>query len=296
VRIGVPVTRTAYTPEAFAYRHHLESRGWEVLLAEQHEIDLARLDLKIIFMGARPAWKRTTCPEIHEYQSLSLPPGARLKNLIKSSVSGRPAGRIFLNAAVKAELGLRDGVPHIYRDMGVDHAIFLTRKIESSRTFDLVYCGSIHGRTGIVQAIQKLAQLGLSVLVVGEVSHEHRSAMEKSGRVEFTGRVERREIPGMFARARIGLNYTPDIYPFSLQASTKTIEYCAAGLGVVSTRGAWVEHFCRSRSGRFLWLDDVKSAEDLHRFKFDIPDVADLEWEALLTSTHFDTFLRQFIA
>lgn len=39
------------------------------------------------------------------------------------------------------------------------------------------------------------------------------------------GPVNRDQLPEIYKNARFGLNYTPDIYPYNVQTSTKTLEY-----------------------------------------------------------------------
>ena len=59
------------------------------------------------------------------------------------------------------------------------------------------------------------------------------------------------EIIKVFNITKCGLNFTPDIFPFNVQSSTKTIEYSAAGLGVISNRYIWAETFEKSRFSGF---------------------------------------------
>jgi hypothetical protein len=57
------------------------------------------------------------------------------------------------------------------------------------------------------------------------------------------GPVSRDQLPEIYKNARFGLNYTPDIYPYNVQTSTKTLEYLASGLGVISNKYKWSEFF-----------------------------------------------------
>ena len=82
------------------------------------------------------------------------------------------------------------------------------------------------------------------------------------------GRVDRNELPKYFSVCKAGLNYTPDIYPLNLQSSTKTIEYCAAGLCVVSSKYEWIKNFEKERSANFLWLDNISKKSDFDSYEF----------------------------
>ena len=100
MKIGITLKKSAYTPEAYAYEAYLKERGYQVQL--DYSLD-PNNDVNIHFMGVRPFWekKEGRAVEIHEYQSLSTPPYASFKNLIKKAINEKPQGRIFLNEFVK---------------------------------------------------------------------------------------------------------------------------------------------------------------------------------------------------
>lgn len=296
MKIRIPLSKHAYTPEAHAYKEFLTHRGWQVQLDFDYVPDEPALDIRLCFMGSRPFWSasKTNIPEVHEYHSLSTPPYAKVKNLIKHCINRRPAGRIFLNKIVQKDLFFRDETPAIYRDMGIDRRFFALQGVNPE--FDLIYSGTIRGRIGLVGELLRLAKLGLKILIAGEVDESTREVFRLFGHVTFTGRLQQHELPGVYARARAGLNYTPDIYPFDRQTSTKTLEYCAAGLGVVSNRYQWASEFAEQRGATFLWLDNLKSKTDVDTFNFQVPDVSDLEWSTLLDVAGLDDFLRKCAA
>jgi hypothetical protein len=96
MKVGIPLSTSAYTPEAYAYEKYLKAMGHEVQL--DYDLD-PNNDINIHFMGTRPFWKSSKgrALEIHEYQSLSTPPYAKLKNYSKRIINKKPVGRIFLN-------------------------------------------------------------------------------------------------------------------------------------------------------------------------------------------------------
>lgn len=265
-------------------------------MAYQDELDQQEMDLRIFFTGMRPLWQcsRYKYPEVHEYQSLSVPPNSRLKDVTKLWINKKPVARIFLNSVVQDGLGFNDRIPFLFRDMGVDKDLFMPPP--NNPEYDLVYCGSIKGRIGLIDEIARLAQIGLKIIIVGDADQAVQSRFDALGGVTFTGRVGRHELPKIYKNARAGLNFTPDIYPFDRQTSTKTLEYCAAGLGVVSNRYRWAVHFAKERAGQFLWLDELKSKADMDKFNFKMPDVSDLEWSKLLDTAGLDEFLRKCAA
>lgn len=295
MKIGIGLKESAYTPEAYAYADYLKKQGWSVQLEQETKLDPS-LDLHIYFMGLKPFWKNefNKCKvEIHEYQSLSIPPYARFKDIVKKCINRKPNGRIFLNETVKKNLFFKDGIPSLNRDMGIDERLFLNPPINPF--YDLIYSGTISSRPGIVDTFFRLAKINLKILIVGEVKKEIRDLFSSFKNVHFSGRVSRHELPELYQNARAGLNFTPDLFPFNIQTSTKTIEYCAANLGVVSNNYKWIRDFKNVRKSKFLWLEDLNSIDDLHNFKFIIPDVKDLEWFNLLDNIKFDNFLRDCV-
>jgi hypothetical protein len=296
VKIRIPLSTHAYTPEAYAYKGFLTERGWHVQLDFEFIPDEPALDIRICFMGSRPFWSasKLSIPEVHEYHSLSTPPYARVKNLAKRCINRQPAGRIFLNEIVQKELFFKDETPTIFRDMGIDRRFFALQQVNPE--FDLIYSGTVRGRIGLVGELLRLAKLGLKILIAGEVDEPTRKLFSMFGHITFAGRLQQHELPEAYGRARAGLNYTPDVYPFNCQTSTKTLEYCAAGLGVVSNRYQWASEFAEQRAASFLWLDNLKSSADLGIFNFQVPDVSDLEWSTLLDAAGLDDFLRKCAA
>lgn len=285
----------AYLPEAFAYRNYLATRGHEVLLLGPGEPPVTS-DIDIRFMGLDAPWRAASPARavVHEYHSLSVGRLPRFKNRLKRAINRRPSGRIFLNELVKREMGFADDVPCILRDMGV-HGKFFQYAPENPE-FDLVYSGTLDRyRPGLVEEIERLAGLGLSLLIIGTVDEPTRERLGRLSSVELAGRVGWQELPELYVRARAGLDYTPDIYPHNVQTRTKTLEYCAAGLGVVSNRYAWSADFSRRMQTDFLWLEQLRSADDFHRFRFSSVDMSAFEWEAVLSRCGFEAFLERLL-
>lgn len=293
MNIGIPLSKFAYTPEAYAYEKYLKKLGHQIQL--DYELDPDN-DINIYFMGTRPFWKKKEgrAIEIHEYQSLSTPPYARFKNFSKKLVNKQPSGRIFLNNFVQYDLNFTDDIPYIYRDMGVDEALF--QRPNENPLYNIVYCGSIAGRNGLIEVLRRLAG-NYKVVVVGQVSDLERSLL-KHENITILGRVERKDLPEIYRNARYGLNFTPNIYPYNIQTSTKTLEYLASGLRVISNRYLWSEEFFSEIDYQPVWLDDcdfIKTIEMnstviayptlIHRYA----------WENILSDSKLDVFLREIL-
>ncbi|EXB32978.1 MULTISPECIES: glycosyltransferase family protein [Acinetobacter] len=291
MNIGITLKKSAYTPEAYAYEKYLMLKGHKVQL--DYIVD-PNNDINIFFMGIRPFWKKNEgrAIEIHEYQSLSTPPYAHFKNFAKKRVNKQPSGRVFLNEFVHRDLNFSDNIPYIYRDMGVDEALF--QSPSENPLYDIVYCGSIAGRNGLIEVIIKLAE-NYKVVVVGQVSDLERSLL-KHENITILGRIERKDLPEIYRNARYGLNFTPNIYPYNIQTSTKTLEYLASGLGVISNKYKWSEQFFNEIDYQPVWLDDfdfLKTIEMNGRLIVSLPLIHRYAWENVLSDSKFDVFLRE---
>lgn len=291
--IGIPLSKFAYTPEAYAYEKYLKKLGYKVQL--DYELD-PNNDINIYFMGTRCFWRKEKrrAIEIHEYQSLSTPPYARLKNFTKKIINKKPSGRIFLNDFVHHDLNFNDNIPYIYRDMGVDEALF--QSPSENPIYDIVYCGSIAGRNGLIDVMIRLAE-NYKVVVVGHVSDLERSLL-KHKNITILGRVERRDLPEIYRNSRFGLNFTPDLYPYNIQTSTKTLEYLASGLGVISNKYKWSEQFFNEINYQPIWLDDydfIKSIEVNNTTIILPPLIQKYTWNNILVDSKFDVFLREIL-
>lgn len=294
MKVGVEINGVSYTPESYAYSTYLEARGCCVQLGDRASLS-ANNDINILYAGFFPFWlKSSSVLEVHEYQSLSVPPFSRVKDLIKCAVNSKPQGRIFLNETVESKLRFPSDAPSIRRDMGVDEEFFSIEKANQP-TYDILYCGSVLGRRGLIGTILRLAQFGYKVLVVGSVDESARSYLESAG-VEFTGRLERKDLFDVYRNCRYGLNFTPDEYPFNIQTSTKTLEYLAAGLGLISNRYQWSEEFCERLSVDVVWIEDLLSGvcnlDGRGEFRLSRDEYS---WSSVLDGCGFFDFLKSLL-
>ncbi|SDG53366.1 glycosyltransferase family protein [Phytopseudomonas seleniipraecipitans] len=293
MKVGLGLKKSAYTPEAYAYKKYLEDLKFDVQMVDEISVSPDN-DINLYFMGFRPRFldKKTTAIEIHEYQSLSTPPAPRLKDYLKKTINRIPGGRIFLNSSVHSRLGFSDSAPYIFRDMGVDESLF--QAPSQDPLYDIVYSGSVGGRVGLVEELKRLAALGYKLLIVGTVEQSVREEFARLKNVFFAGRVAREELPELYRQCRAGLNYTPDLYPFNVQTSTKTLEYLASGLSVLSNKYLWSENFSQRNGYDFIWLDGVTSYIDFGEFKAissTSKNIRDYSWFNVLEQSGFAHFL-----
>lgn len=289
MKIGIPLSQFAYTPEAYAYEKYLKEMGHQVQL--DYELD-PNNDINIFFMGTRPFWKKNEghAIEIHEYHSLSTPPYAKLRNFSKKIINKKPAGRIFLNTFVHQSLNFNDDIPYIYRDMGVDEILFQTPS--KNPLYDIIYCGSISGRSGLIENLLELAK-SYKVVVVGKITEQEQALLQVKN-ITLLGQVSRDQLPEIYRNARFGLNYTPDVYPYNIQTSTKTLEYLASGLRVISNKYKWVESLEKSHNFGIVWLD-----QDIYNIGVDgfnnSYDMDCYSWNHILHNSGFLNFLESHV-
>lgn len=292
MKVGITLKKNAYTPEAYAYEKYLKNLGYQVQL--DFELDPDN-DINIYFMGTRPFWKKKEgrAIEIHEYQSLSTPPYAHFKNFAKKIVNKRPNGRIFLNEFVHRDLSFSDNIPYIYRDMGVDESLF--QQPNPHPTYDILYCGSINGRVGLIETLNNLAKT-YKIAVVGSVNEEEKRLLNNSN-IALLGKIRREDLPAIYREARLGLNYTPDIYPFNRQTSTKTLEYLASGLQVISNKYFWAERIFNELGFEPIWLNGNNVSEIVIKSKnvSNIERMKKFSWSNVLDKSNLDSFLREMM-
>ena len=192
--------------------------------------------------------------QIHEYASASIPPYAWLKDQVKHWTQPLPDYRIYQNGWVRERMGFADGVPHTLRDMGVAEHFFDAPLHSPVAEFDLVYLGEMTRLLSFVPVLQAIDFAGRRLLLVGDVPAELQKLLPPT--VHCTGRVSHIDVPHQLRRSRFGLNLVPNTLPFQQQTSTKVLEYCAAGLRVVSNAYPWVRYFMAQHNANFYLLNE----------------------------------------
>jgi hypothetical protein len=288
MRVGIELTGKAYLPEAYAYKNYLSDNGVSVELAPIQDLSLNN-DLIITFMGFKKNQHKAEYRVIHEYHSLSTPPMARAKDSLKRYLNFKPNGRIFLNDKVERIMSFKDNIPFIYRDMGVnDHFISLSDK-KISKQFDIVYAGSIN-RKGLLKTVIDISKLGYKIVLVGKVNDIDRAIYEQYG-ITLTGELLPKEISSIFSLSRAGLNFTPNLYPYNIQTSTKTLEYLSAGLSLISNKYLWIESFSKAHNIKPIWLEGLNSNFELDQYTYNF-DPEWYRWSNVLHRSNFMDFVE----
>lgn len=269
--LAIEISTKAFLPEAYVYNEMFNRKGVRSEIVISNKYNSTDYDAVVLFHGFHPFWNTYPKVVISEYHSLSVGMLSRLKDTIKRLLNVRGDYYIVLNELVRDKLWLKRTQNLSIRGMGFHKSN--DKKCGPPKEFDIVYCGS--ERDGLYEVLQKFSRMGLKVAVVG-----------LSQRIEYPniinfGKVSHERAYDVMQTSRLGLNYTPNIFPLNVQDSTKVIEYCGLGLGVVTTDYQWVRSFERARGGRFLYLNEVKGPQDVSSFEYIVPDVTDLEWRRL---------------
>lgn len=280
--IAIEITGKAFLPEAYAYKEYFDNLGYCCELVDKKS-NMMQYDAVVLFHGFHPFWKKYPPFIIGEYHSLSTGKLNRVKDMFKRVLNVRSNIYIFLNEEVRKKLLFSKNTNYITRGMGYNYKDFQELKPQEKK-FDIVYCGSY--REGVITQVQRLSSLGFSIALVGIDN------MIQGENITSFGRVTPEKARKIISQAHFGLNYTPDIFPLNIQDSTKVIEYCAAGLGVITNRYKWIDDFENQRKGRFLNIDDIYSYESVYEFDFLIANVKDLSWDSILRSTKIQQYLN----
>jgi len=284
----------SYLPELDAYAAFLAARG---LRSQTHDQgDTVPDDAQVVWWicGRVPwpqAWRLRHAFQVHEYSSASVPPHAWLKDQVKHWTQPKPDYRIFQNGWVRERMGFGHSVPHALRDMGVAQHFFDIAQPQAVATltppeFDLVYLGEMGRLAPFLPVLHTIHAAGRRLLLVGDVPDAVRLQLPPS--VTCTGRVPHADVPRQLRRARFGLNLVSNVEPYNQQTSTKVLEYCAAGLRVVSNDYAWVRYFAAHYEGNFHLLHDDPNTwqhsfgEALEAYPYVVPDVRTLAWHEVL--------------
>ena len=234
----------------------------------------------------REAHRLRSAFHIHEYASASIPPYAWLKDQAKHWTQPIPDYRIYQNGWVRERMGFDDRVPHALRDMGVSEHFFDPPSHSLSAEFDFVYLGEMSRLLSFVSVLRAIGTAGRSLLLVGDVPAELQKHLTDN--VHCTGRVSHADVSLHLRRARFGLNLVPNNLPYQHQTSTKVLEYCAAGLRVVSNAYPWVRYFMAQHNANFYLLNaDTQSlatsfGEGLEAYPYKVPDMRKLAWPKVI--------------
>jgi glycosyltransferase involved in cell wall biosynthesis len=290
IKIGLIKNNKSFSPEIEGYLDFFKSisQVQTVVYSDFKKAD-ENSDIVFIFFGFIPFWVKHKSLVIAEYASLSVGRFSLLKNILKRLLNIRGEYYIFLNEDVRKNLFFSSRVPHSLRGMG-----FVEGNYEQSsnvkKEYDFVYCGSVD-RSGVIEAILKIESLGFRIAVVGNSEEVGEVLCNMSKNICCFGKTSLKRSYEIMASARYGLNFTPDIFPYNIQDSTKVIEYCALGLDVVTNRYKWVDEFEERIGAKFLSFEALDSYESVSNFNFQRGDIKNYSWDKVIPKTELMCFI-----
>lgn len=257
INLAIIDSGKAFLPETNAYLLYFNELTEKKIIARKFS-SIAEADewadIIIFYGGIIPFWTKLKAKLIIEYHSLSTGRYPRLKNIIKRLVNKKANGYIYLNDAVKTGYFHGNNKFRI-RGMGFDSLCLSLRS--TPKDYDLVYLGSLRERVEFF--VNNFAQKGYRVAVIG---CEKKDFIKPHRNVDFFGKVSNAEALRIAARARYGLNFTPNVYPYNIQDSTKLIEYSALGLSVVTNHYAWVYSYEKELNTEFSPIECFELPEN----------------------------------
>lgn len=249
----------AYLPEISAYCNYFNNHEQFQAFDSKDlpdNVDLSQFDVIWEFMGRGGTTIQNHQVSVHEYVSLSTGRFPRTKNMIKSLFNAKPDLRVFLNPDVKKDFKFRDNIPFVYRDMGIDPVFIQQGKQTVVKEYDFVYTGVINSTRGMDIFIRDFCHNPPGqLLLIGEVSEEIAKDYGDHPNLTFTGVLPYKKVPYYASKARYGINYMPNKYPYNIQTSTKLIEYLALGLDIITTDYQWVREFEAKYQLKFHYFD-----------------------------------------
>lgn len=289
--IGILDNSKSFLPEKFAYEKYLVKKNHKVIISKQIN-DLVLCDYIIMFAGFFVFYPKTKAKIIHDYASLSTPPFAKIKNFIKTKVSYKPYYRIFNSHFVKKKLNFNDNVPYLIRAAGLDEKFFFKKNSRIKKTNSIVYAGSILTRPDLDRCLLQLCKLKITIKVAGEVNSKFIDKFKKFKNIKFVGILSQESLIKLYRQSTYGLNFIPDIFPWSRQHSLKLLEYCASNLKILTNEYPFVRDFEKKNLARFLRIDNL-SENKLSNFNFITPNVKNYKWQHLLRKINFEKIFKK---
>lgn len=285
MKLGIVKSNKAFFPESKAYKKYLSNiKNLDVEFYSNYDEACQEAQIVIIYFGFIPFWKKNkNVYTIAEYHSLSTGSYSRLKDVIKRIFNIRGDYYIFLNDQVRKGLYFSSKIPHIFRGMGYD-ANLVSQFLNEEKKYDFVYAGSL-SREGVIDKISYIAALGFKFVVVGNTKDEEVLLKKNNKEIICMGKLPLEDSYQIIASSTYGLNYTPDIYPFNIQDSTKIIEYTALGLKIISNKYEWIDQFESKNGLKFLDIDDIHNKDDVLKFNFKSSNIENLRWDNIIINS-----------
>ncbi|MEY0435513.1 glycosyltransferase [Providencia huaxiensis] len=133
--------------------------------------------------------------------------------------------------------------------------------------WDFIYVGAMDKSRKLHVAIDKIIEYkpDARIVLVGDAP-SYLIKRYRNYHIDFTGKIPYTEVPDILKKAKIAINYIPDIYPYNIQTSTKLLEYLASKCLVLTNKYSWVEEYCNERSLSILFFEEIDKAFEENYF------------------------------
>lgn len=227
--------KAAY-PDVAACKSHFEDRYIVEERTPAEVADGSAGDAVLWYMMGFHVRRPPALATIHDYRSLSVGRGRRLKDRLKRMFNYEPTLRLYQNRAIKQALGFGDSVPELFLPMGVPNDIASYRGAATAGD-DYCYMGSMLPERQVELMIDSfLKRFGAArrLTLFGAAPAALVQRYRSHANIVFSGMLPQPELFGRLGDFGAAVCYFPNHYPHVLQTPTKLLEYAALGMRIIA--------------------------------------------------------------
>ncbi|MFT0860556.1 hypothetical protein [Ancylobacter sp. G4_0304] len=167
---------------------------------------------------------------IHDYRSLSVGRGAKIKDFLKKNLVPKPHFRVS-KPEIDSVMKFNDGVKTFFIDIAAKDSILNFRNLAVDSVYDYCYIGVINKERGVEKIIQRFLDQtsNKTIIMIGAVEDDIDKEFAGNDRIKFTGRVPQEQVFSYIKQSDVCLAYFPNKYPHNRQTPTKLLEYACLG-------------------------------------------------------------------
>lgn len=226
---------------------------------------------------------------IHDYRSLSIGRGSKLKDFLKRTLNARPDARIS-KPEIEAVMKFRDNVETILIDISVsDYILEYRREANAKPEFDFGYIGVMTRERGMDKVLRSYVDTmpaDRKLLLVGRAEDGLQEEFGSAPNLVWTGPVEQREVFSLLSRCGVALSYFPNHFPHTHQTPTKLLEYGALGMRILCNEQPMNTARAADYGLNAVFRPDDQLFANLPAIE-DWPDNYSVDPKPLLFSTHY---------
>ena len=197
---------------------------------------------------------------IHDYRSLSIGTGRRIKDFIKYIRNAKPDLRV-IQPSILSELSFKDNIPHVLQDVGIADSIkdaIATKSSSGKYLYDFSYIGAMKTERKMELMIDSfLKHFGETntLTLVGYPNASLVNRYKKYKQIIFTGLKTQQEVFEYIEKSKVSVCYFPNHYPHVVQTPTKLLEAAAMGARILANRQSMNEEKCDEYGINVHWGD-----------------------------------------